>query len=343
MLINRRTLLAGVGAGVAMPGLGISWQTRASAKARQTRITHAVTSLAYIHSYVAEQNGYFRESGLSTQLIDTNGGGPDVQLVLGGRAEATVNDGAQILPALQEGQKLTCVMSLISRSIVNVTMSKRTAERLGVSESTPMTEKLKKLKGLKLGVTRAGALTWQLARFNLVNAGLNPDTDAQVVAIGGPPALAAALSNGAIDAIYISMPIGERLVREGTAVTYIDNAKGEDPKLAKFMMEGLWATPGFIAANTELVSAIVNAYRKANDFIVKSSTQAIVDAVKPALGSLGDAVLSDAVNRMKPAISENGLLDQGELDATQDVLALNGFLKNRFALSDVFESRFIKS
>ena len=339
MQMKRRQVVAGL-AGTAL-AIGFGRQAKAQPAVRTVRITHAVTSLAYVQSYVADQLGYFREQGLTAQLIDTGGGGPDVQLVLGGRAELTVNDGAQVLPALLQGQKLTCVLSLLNRSIVNVTMRKETAQKLGVTSSTPLKDKLAMLKGLKLGVTKAGALTWQLARFNLASGNLNPDKDAQVIAIGGPPALAAALANGAIDAMYISMPIGEKVVREGNGIIFINNASGEDPKLANFMMEGLWATPDFIKSNRDVVASAVKAYAKASAFILQSTPEEIARAVKPVLGSLGEAVLVDAITSIKPAISKTGKMEPGELEATQNVLALNGFLSRRFSLGDVFDPSFV--
>jgi NitT/TauT family transport system substrate-binding protein len=232
------------------------------------------------------------------------------------------------------------VLGLLNRSIVNATISKAAAQRIGFSETMPFEQRLKLLKGLKIGVTRAGALTWQLARFNMVGAGLDPDRDAQVIAIGGPPALAAALENGAIDVIYISMPIGERLIGEGKALSFINNAKGDDPKLSKFLMEGLWTTPDFLASNRSTVEAAVGAYRQASQFIRESSPEAIVASLKPALGSLGDEVLLDSVKRIVPAVS-SGPVTAEELDATQSVLKLNGVLKKTFALSEVFDGSLI--
>ena len=135
------------------------------------------------------------------------------------------------------------MLGLLNRSIVNATISKAAGAKDRPHRDDAVRGKIKLLKGLKIGVTRAGALTWQLARFNLVSRGLDPDRDAQVVAVGGPPALAAALDNGAIDVIYISMPIGEKLIGEGKALSFVNNAKGDDPKLSNFLMEGLWATP----------------------------------------------------------------------------------------------------
>jgi len=340
-MISRRAFVSGLSGALATAGLSPT-VVLAQAGGKPLRITHAVTSLAYIQSYIANQNGYFSQAGLTAQIIDTGGGGPDVQLVLGGRAEMTVNDGAQILPALQQGQKMICVLSLLNRSIVNATISKASAGKIGLTDTMPLAEKLSRLKGMKIGVTRPGALTWQLARFNLVSAGLNPDKDAQIVAVGGPPALAAALDNGAVDVIYISMPIGEKLIQEGKGISFINNAGGEDPKLAHFMMEGLWTTPDYLAANRSTVEAAVTAYKKASDYVRASSPEAVVAALMPALGSLGEAVLLDSVKRIQPAVSETGKVTPGEFETTQALLKMNGFLTSTFAMEDVFDASFTK-
>ena len=334
--MQRREVITGIGAALLSAGVSPTI-VLAQGSSKPLRITHAVTSLAYMQSYIAQQNGYFREAGFAPQIIDTGGGGPDVQLVLGGRAELTVNDGAQILPALAQGQKLVCVLGLLNRSIVNATISKAAVQKIGLTETMTFKERIKLLKGLKIGVTRAGALTWQLARFNLVSAGLDPNKDAQVVAVGGPPALAAALDNGAIDVMYISMPIGEKLIGEGRAISFVNNAKGDDPKLSNFLMEGLWATPDYLAANRATVAAAVGAYKKASQFIRKSTPEAIVASLKPTLESLGDAVLLDSVKRIQPAVSASGKVTAEELDTTQAVLKINGILDKSFSLGDVFD------
>ena len=338
--MDRRRVVAGIGAALLAAAVRPTI-VLAQGSGKPLRITHAVTSLAYMQSYIAQQNGYFEQAGFAAQIIDTGGGGPDVQLVLGGRAELTVNDGAQIFPALQQGQKLVCVLALLDRSIINATISKAAAKRVGFTEAMPFDQRLKLLKGMKIGVTRAGALTWQQARFNLVAAGLDPDRDAQVVAVGGPPALAAALENGAIDVMYISMPIGEKLIAEGKALSFVDNARGEDPKLPSFLMEGLWTTPDYLAANRSTVEAAVSAYKKASKFIRESPPEKVVAALKPALGSLGDAILLDSVQRIQPAVSETGKMTAQQLETTQAVLKLNGFLQRTFTLAEVFDGSLI--
>jgi NitT/TauT family transport system substrate-binding protein len=337
---DRRQLLraAGAAATVACASPLLRAQSLQSLK-----VTQAVTSLAYIQSFVAQQNGYFKSEGLDVELISTGGGGPDVQIVLAGKAEFTVNDGAQVFPAVQQGQKLNCVMALLNRSIVNVSMRKTTADKLGITASTPVAEKIKRMKGLRIGVTKPGALTWQMARYNFITAGMNPDNDAEITGMGDAPSLAAALRQGNLDAIYISVPIGETLVGQGVAVTLIDNSRGEDTSLPSFLMEGLWATPDYIKANRPVVTKMVSAYRKASGFLVQSTPQDIAKALKPVFSGLTDEVLVEGVRRVKQAVSATGTVDAALLENTQKVLEVNGVMKKKLVLADIFDSSFMKA
>ena len=334
--ISRRAVVQATGAATL---LGISPLLRAQSL-QQIKVTQAVSSLAYIQSFVAQNMGLFKAEGLEAELVTTGGGGPDVQIVLAGRAEFTVNDGAQVLPAIQQGQKLTCVLALLNRSIVNVTMRKATADKLAITATTPIADKIRKLKGLKIGVTRPGALTWQMARYNFFSAGMDPEKDAEITGMGDAPSLAAALRQGNLDAIYISVPIGETLVSQGVAMTLIDNSRGEDPSLPSFLMEGLWATPAYIKSNRATVTKAVAAYRKASAFIQQGTPEDVAKVLKPTFSGLTDEVLLEGVKRVKQAVSATGVVDAAQLDLTQKVLEVNGVLKKRMQLAEVFDGSF---
>jgi NitT/TauT family transport system substrate-binding protein len=337
-MITSRTLLKGTAGAASVIGMGLPLPVAA---ASSVRITQAVTALAFIQNYVAQSQGFFEGEGLEAELVDTRGGGPDVQMVLAGRAEFTTNDGAQVLPALQKGQKLVCVLNLLNRSIINVTMRTGFAEKLGIDEASPFDRKVGALKGARIGVTRPGALTWQSARANLINAGMNPDSDAQIFGVGGASALAAALENGDIDAMYISVPIGDRVVARGKGITLIDNAKGEDPNIPVFMMEGLWVSPDYLAREEATVGKAVRALHKASQFIVSNSPETVADAVSHVFGGLDRDVLVQGCARVTAAVSQSGVVSEQDLRATENVLRTNGFLEKEFQVSEVFDGRFV--
>lgn len=338
--VTRRSLLETAAAAtvlsVAHPGLAL-----AAPEVGSIKITQAVASLAFVQNALAKDLGFFKAEGLDVENVVTRGGGPDVQAVLAGDAAFTVNDGAQVLPALAKGLKLKCLMATLDRNIINVSMRKSTAAKLGVTPESPIAKKLAALKELKIGVTRPGSLTWQLARFNLIKAGLDPDRGATIVGIGGGPAVAAALDKGDVDVIYISVPLGERVVHAGSAITLIDNANGEDPNLPSFMMEGLWATPDFIRKNPNTCGAAVRAMRKASAFVLEKSDDEVTKALTNTFGGLGREVLEIGVKKVRAAVSKNGRFTQANLDDTQGVLRLNKAIDKSFAIGDVFDGSFV--
>mgnify|MGYP003571138142 CR=1 FL=1 len=345
--LTRRRFIGGTTASLgaaafATSNLGFPGLARAAPEVSRLVMTQAVTSLAFIQNYIAAELGFFSDEGLEVEIVVTRGGGPDVQAVLAGDAAFTVNDGAQILPAVAKGQNLTCLMATLDRNIINVSMLKETAERLSVGPESPIEDKLTALAGLNIGITRPGSLTWQLARFNLKTAGLDPETGATIVGLGGGPAVAAGLENGDVDAIYISVPLGERVVHSGKAITLIDNANGEDPNLPRFMMEGLWARPEFVAENPNTCHAMIRALSRASEFVLDESVEDVSAALTNTFGALGEDVLAIGVDKVKAAVSRSRVFDQATLDHTQKVLMLNDALDEPFDIDTLFDPRFLE-
>jgi len=340
--LDRRHFLGGAAMGLAgaalLPGVRAA---SAAPEVSSITITQAVPSFAFIQNYLAKELGYYADEGLEVEIVVTGGGGPDVQAVLAGDAAFTINDGAQVLPAVAKGQKLLCLMATLDRNVINVSMTKAAAERTGVGPDSPIEKKLAALKGLKIGVTRPGSLTWQLARFNLVSAGLDPDSDAEIIGLGGGPAVSAGLEQGAVDVIYISVPLGERVVLKGDAIMLIDNAAGQDPNMPVFMMEGLWADPGFAAEKPMTAQACVNALKRASDFVLQAPVEDIAAALKGPFGGLPAELLTAGIQGVKPAVAKSYRFDQKTLDVTMDVLEVNGAIDHRFTLDEVFDPRFL--
>jgi hypothetical protein len=62
-MIDRRLFVSGLGGALVAAGCSPTIGL-AQASGKQLRVTHAVTSLAYIQSYIAQQKGYFSQAGL---------------------------------------------------------------------------------------------------------------------------------------------------------------------------------------------------------------------------------------------------------------------------------------
>ena len=321
--------------------LGLAAVPRVHA-ADKVSVTHAVVSLAYISDYVAAAKGFYAEEGLDVTVIVTQGGGPDVQAVLAGEAQFTINDGPQTIPAIQEGKKLLAVAGLLKRNIINVAMHNDVAKAKGIKADTPFADKVKALRGLTLATTRPGALTWHQANYLLKLGGMEPQRDATVIGAGGGPAVLAALENRKADVIFISVPITDLAIHRGFATLLINNATGEDPNLREFMMESLYVTPGYAEKNPQTVRRMVRALLKANRWIKDTPAATVAGAIQDKFGGLPAPVLTAAVALIQQGVVTDGMISEDAVRMTQDLLAQSGVLKQRFTRDALFTDRYLR-
>src|ERR1044071_7369245 len=173
---------------------------------RKVKMTLPVVALTTAPVYLAEAKGFFAQEGLSVDLNMTGGGGPDIKALIAGDVDFTYTASDQVILPWQEGKRLVIVMAAVPRAVINWAMHKDVAQAKGITEKSPLAEKLKALRGLTIGATQPGSLTANLAAYTLRKAGLVPQQDANVIAVGSGLTSLAALEQRNIDAALMSPP-----------------------------------------------------------------------------------------------------------------------------------------
>ena len=309
---------------------------------KKVKLTMPVVALSMIPVYLAQANGYFREDGLDVEMITTNGAGPDIKALIAGEVDFSFTPGDNVMLAYQEGKRVVMVMTGFRRLVINWAMHKDVARARGITETTPLAEKLKALKGLTVGVTQAGALTSHLAMFVIRKAGYVPQQDVHVIPIGSGPTWLAALENRKVDVALTATPVPETAIDRGFAIMFIDNARGEDPSVPEFLMECLITRPDVIEKNPDLVRRMVRALLRANVWALRASPDQIAAALKPFLGQTPSEVLLSGVKTTLPALSRDGRTTERGAQVTQDVLEQAGILKKRVPYAEVANNTFLR-
>ncbi len=308
---------------------------------KKVKLTMPVVALSMTPVYLAKANGYFAEEGLDIEMITTNGGGPDIKALIAGEVDFTFTTGDLVIVADQEGKRLVMVMAGLRRLIINWAMHKDVARAKGITETTPLAEKRKALKGLTVGVTQAGALTAHLADFVIRKGGYVPQQDVKVIPIGSGPSWLAALENHKVDVALTATPVPETAIAQGYAIMFINNAKGEDPSIPEFLMETLVTRPEVIEKNPDLVRRMVRALAKANKWALSNSPERVAEALKPFLGNTPPEVLLNGVKSTLPTLSPDGRTSLRSVAFTQDVLEQAGLLKKRVPFSEIASNEFM--
>ncbi len=326
-------------AGLAIMGLlGVAGGALAAEK---ITITTPVESLTASALYIARGQGFFAAEGLEPQIVVTGGTGPDVQALLVGQADFAYTPGTHLIEPVAKGQPVVGVMAGLHRLIINVALHKDVAKAKGITEKMPFDQKLKALKGMTLGPTKAGALTWQLADYLIKRAGYTPQKEVKVIAAGAGPVLLAALEHRKVDAILMSSPIPETAVKRGYAIMFINNSRGEDPNLSEFMMVSLLTRPDVARERAETVRKTVRALVRANQWMLAKPPEEVRDALRGYLPKVNPEVLLASLEGLRPAISPDGRISEKSVKATEDLMEAGGFLKERIPYEKLVSTEFL--
>jgi NitT/TauT family transport system substrate-binding protein len=308
---------------------------------KKVKITIPVIAHSMTPVFLAQNKGFFADEKLDVDVTSTNGGGPDIRALIAGDVDFSFTTGDNVILAQQEGKKLVMVMSGLNRLFINWAMHKEVAKSKGITESMPLAEKIKALKGLTVGVTNPGALTAHLAAFVVRKAGYNPQQDVNIIPVGSGPTWLAALENRKVDVALTAPPVPDTAISRGYAILLINNAKGEDPSIPEFLMENLIARPETIAKDGDTIRKMVRALTRANQWALQSKPEQVADALKPSMTTIQPDLLLAGVQAVLPALSKDGRTSERSVQVTQDILEQAGILKKRVAVADVVTNDFV--
>jgi NitT/TauT family transport system substrate-binding protein len=308
---------------------------------KKVKITIPVIAHSMLPIFVAQNKNYFADEKLDVEVNSTNGGGPDIRALIAGDVDFSFTTGDNVILAHQEGKRLVMVMSGLNKLFINWAIHKDAAKSKGITESTPLAEKIKALKGMTIGVTNAGALTAHLASFVVRKAGLNPQSDVNIVPVGSGPTWLAALENRKVDVALTAPPTPDTAISRGFAISFINNAKGEDPSIAEFLMENLIVRPETVAKDPDTVRRMVRALTRANQWALKSTAEQVAEALKPSMTTIAPELLMSGVRGVLPTLSSDGRTSERSVQITQDILEQAGILKKRAPYSELVNNDFL--
>jgi NitT/TauT family transport system substrate-binding protein len=313
--------------------------------AEKVVLTQPVDSLSFFPIYVGRIKGFFKEEGLELDVKATAGGGPHLTAVLSGKAEFTASPGTYQLNALNRGKKAVGFVDLLRRNIIGMVIHKEAAKKVGIKPGMPLMEKVKRAKGLKVGVTRPGALTDVLARNLLGRAGLRVPQDVRILAVGGGGTMLPAFKNRKIDILTISTPHPERMISEGLGIWFVNWGAGEDKAIKEFMMTAVMTTPKLMKERPDLVKKMTRAVMKAQKYIQKTSVDQLTKDMTPFFGKrVSPKALRVSVQTVKGAVNPTGKQSDIAIQTTFKLMKSGGKLKNLNSVKrgDVWNDEFIK-
>jgi NitT/TauT family transport system substrate-binding protein len=217
--------------------------------------------------------------------------------------------------AAEGEESVVMVHNLVGRVTFALVMNPDVARERGVSRESPIEERYAALKGLRLGVTSPGAATDKYMRYYLRQAGLDPDRDAEIIAIGDGASLLAALETGQIDAYQLSPPTPYVAAAEGFGTLLIDGAAGDVPLFADFVYTGFAANRQWADQNPEPARAFSRALNVAMERVAADPATAAATIVD-RMSTNDVEIIRQTLDALLPALSTDGCFNAAAVRTT---------------------------
>ena len=338
MTVDRRRLLK---AGLAASGAALfAPAVLAQAKTKIT-MTQATDSLSFMPAFLPRALHFFEDEGLDVTVVVTGGDGPDVQAVVSGDAQFACSSSAPLLKLYQQGKKLWGIAGVLGRLTNNVCIRKDAAAARGVTETSSFEDKLKALKGLKMGVSIPGSLTYNIAMHYILRAGLKPQVDTQILAMGAGAAAIAAIERNVVDAYIFGSPLIEEMIYRGSSIMLINNARGDDPEFKEFLQETLYVRPDYAKANPDITKRMTRAIVRSSAWIAEHSPEEIAKALQPYFGRLAPEVLIPAIANVKLAMIRTGRITLAAAKAAEKFYIENGTIKQPIPYDEIYTDAYL--
>src|SRR5262249_27511619 len=134
----------------------------------------------------------------------------------------------------------------------------------------PYPQMVRDLKGLKIGISSAGASTDTTLQYLIREAGLDPKKDVSIIPVGDPNTMLAALKNGVIDGAMAVEPT-QTIALHGIKIAkmVVDVQGGGAPLFKEYAYNGMWVRSAFLKDRPQaargIAAAVVEAEQAIND------------------------------------------------------------------------------
>lgn len=214
-------------------------------------------TLTFTSHFVAEDAGFFEKEGVKVQTR-TLVGVAATNALLAGSVDFTHGSGPTFLRAASQGQRMFAIANVVDKVMVETVLRKDVAERLGITEKTPVAERARKLKGLTIAIQGVGSMIHTWTRFILDMGGLDVEKDVRITPMD-PPAMLPALTSKAIDGFSTAMPFTTQAVLRGDAIM-LESGVADVPDVLPVAYNIIFTRAGVCEEKREMCRRVGRAY-----------------------------------------------------------------------------------
>jgi NitT/TauT family transport system substrate-binding protein len=299
-------------------------------------------SMAFFSVFIAEHEGYFAAEHLTVSPTPFTilGTGARVAAALAG---GSIGVGASVMTDAfnldKAGQAPKVIANLVNAYYIDIVVGKNVHV---APASATLVEKARSLKGLKIGITGPGSGTEALVTYLFKLAGMNPQTDATLVNLGGDSSAAlAALKSGQVDAVSYAQPLGQAATISGAGSIYISPSRGDIPGLADAAQGVAFTNSAALADEKPAIEAFVAGITKAERLIHTAPTARLSALLKDYLPALTPAMIAATIPLLRAEVPATPAISAQSYQAVAHFHQVSGLVANPPPMNAIVDSSLI--
>ena len=296
-------------------------------------------SAAFFPLFVAEQQGYFEDEGLTLGDRPRLGTGAklaaalqsdSIDIAAGVMTDAfnlyKTNDSARVIGALVDAY----YVDVIAGPTIDPAL-----------DGAPLADKIDALKGRTIGITGPGSGTEALVVYLLQQQGLSSTEDATLVNLGADPSAAVgALKAGRVDALSFFQPVGQQAVATDVGRLFISPARGDVPELEDALHGVVFTTQEVIDRKGDAVAAFLRAIAKAEEYIA-GDAGATQELLQDYQGALNPDTVEALVPVLQGEIPTDPTPTEDGYQVSADFHEKSGLVESPPAFADIVPSDWV--
>ncbi|RAU92582.1 ABC transporter substrate-binding protein [Paenibacillus sp. YN15] len=288
----------------------------------------------YLPMYVAQREGYFAEEGLEVQVIQAAGGAHVTAVVSGDAWGVIGGPESNALANVNSSDPIVSVVNVVNRANVYLMAKSGTSPKSGSKED------LKEfLKGKKINANRHGGTPNLLTRYLLLDVGLDPEKDVQLLEPADGSTVVTMVKQGAADIANGAEP----QIVDGINQKVWDEPFYKFPSLGDFAYSVVSVKKSTIAKDPDTVQKFTNAMIKALKKVQadKELAKANLKAEFPTLSE--EAVKASLDRAYEDSLwSPDGMISEKALENDMNVMIKTGIFKGTYTYDGLVDMQFVK-
>lgn len=300
-------------------------------------------SVNFFPFYVATQKGYFTAQGLTINNKGMLQTGPTVAAALeSGSIDVAGGVITDVFTVGQKDSSIKVIGALDDGYVVDIVVSKKFELQTGLTESSPLDEKIKALKDKNIGITGPHTGTSALLTYLFRQVGLDANKDLKEVNLGSTNAAAlAALQNNRVDAVSLFSPIGQAAEAKGVGDIFISPDAGDVPTMKNDLHGVFYSKQSNIDAQPKAMAAFIRAIGQAETFI--QGNPAETTTLLNSYLKLGTKITTAVYKATAPVWAKSPVVDQSAYDVATNFHLNAGLITIKLNYKDVIASSTISN